>query len=919
MDDDILQEFLAESWENLSNLDNEIVTLEKDPSNSDLLNSIFRTIHTIKGTCGFLGLTGLGSVAHSAENVLGKMRDNVLPVTPGSISLILEAIDVIKSLLEGLEATGDEPQGDFSVLTAQLDALAEGKAPSPEAPQDVEEGDSVSASDPPATSSESPTTTDNPPTVADNAPVASSTPSATTDNPPATSSVPNESPPEVSSKVQTPKAQTPKTVPEKKTKSPSTDDSNSSGSPKTSVADLSIRVNVEVLDSLMNLVGELVLARNQLLQLARNDDESKYAAPITHLNRVTTDLQEGVMKTRMQPIGNAWSKLPRLVRDLSQTTGRHIELEMSGEETELDRTVLDAIKDPLTHMVRNSADHGIELPEERIAAGKSETGTIKLNAFHEGGHVIISIEDDGAGIDADKVLNKAIEKGIVSEQEAAKMKQGEILSLIFRAGLSTSEQVSSVSGRGVGMDVVRTSIERIGGTVDLSSVRGSGTSVRIKIPLTLAIVSALVVKSGGQSFAIPQLGVVELVRLAAEDRNKIEKIHKNEVFRLRDRLLPLVHLDEVLELNARKDKEDSHRDINIVVVQVGDEQFGLIVDEVFDTEEIVVKPVGILLKDVAIYQGTTILGDGRVIMILDVTGIADLFGGLKDGIAESEKRTESDSELEGDMTSLLLFNAGGDRTMSVPLSLVARLEEFPKERIEGTGGKLVVQYRGDLLPLQPIHGMNRTENALDPQPVIVFSEGNRSMGIMVDEIQDILKERLIIRMNSQESGVMGTAIINGKATDIIDTQHYVTSANPDWFNRQDTQGTKTILVIDDSLFFRQLAMTSLESEQFKVIAIDSAVTAVELIEHGKTYDVIISDIEMPMMDGFEFAEWFRSRPEASNTPLIALSSIDGRTSEQRALDAGFDHFHTKFNPQQLVRSIEELLYSKSKLKTGVTQ
>ncbi|MCH7686732.1 MAG: chemotaxis protein CheW, partial [Planctomycetes bacterium] len=673
---------------------------------------------------------------------------------------------------------------------------------------------------------------------------------------------------------------------------------------KTSVDDLSIRVNVNVLDSLMDLVGELVLTRNQLLQLSRGDDESKYAAPITHLNRVTTDLQEGVMKTRMQPIGNAWNKLPRLVRDLAQVTGHQIELEMSGADTELDRTVLDAIKDPLTHMVRNSADHGIESPEERRAKGKPEIGKIKLNAFHEGGHVIISIEDDGAGINTEKVLQKAVKSGMLSQSDAANLSHNEIISLVFKAGLSTVEEVSSVSGRGVGMDVVKTSIERIGGTVDITSVENQGTSVRIKIPLTLAIISALVVESGGESFAIPQLGVVELVRLAAEDRHKIERIHDKEVFRLRDRLLPMMQLSEILELEDSP--EDDQRDINIVVVQVGDEQFGLTVSEVFDTEEIVVKPVGRLLKDISIYQGTTILGDGRVIMILDVAGIAMQFGGLSTSSSDSETKTENESDKAGDTTSLLLFDSGNNTTMSVPLSLVARLEEFPRESIERNGDKLVVQYRGDLLPLLPLNGSNLSNDIPELQPVIVFSEGRSSMGLMVEKIQDILDEQLLIRMHSDRTGVLGTAIINGKATDVIDTQHYIMTANPEWFVRNEEQRDCRILVIDDSMFFRQLVTTSLESEEYNVVSAESAIQAVEMIEHGERFDVIISDLEMPMMDGYEFAEWFKERPEGKSQPMIALSIHSGSAVESRAIKSGFDRYLTKFNAQQLFTAIEEL-------------
>ncbi|MEX0724968.1 MAG: chemotaxis protein CheW, partial [Planctomycetaceae bacterium] len=670
---------------------------------------------------------------------------------------------------------------------------------------------------------------------------------------------------------------------------------------KKSVADLSIRVNVNVLDSLMNLVGELVLTRNQLLQLARGDDESKYAAPITHLNRVTTDLQEGVMKTRMQPIGNAWSKLPRLVRDLSQITGKQIDLVMSGADTELDRTVLDAIKDPLTHMVRNSADHGIEPLDVRRAKGKPEIGTVRLNAFHEGGHVIICIEDDGAGIARDHVLRKAIETGLVSEADAANLSDAQVYSFIFRAGLSTAKEVSSVSGRGVGMDVVKTAIERIGGTVDLSSTPGQGTIVRIKIPLTLAIISALVVESGGELFAIPQLGIVELVRLHAEERHKIERIHDQEVFRLRDRLLPLVHLNRLLGL---PDADSDHGDVNIVVVQVGEDRFGLVVSAVYDTEEIVVKPVGRLLKDVKLYQGTTILGDGRVIMILDAAAIVTRFGGRTTAASDAPKLRDPNAVDNRNTTSLLLFDAG-EQTMAVPLSLVARLEEFPRNRLEQAGDRLLVQYRGDLLPLLDLKGTDSSLSGVDLQSVIVFSEGSQSLGLMVDAIRDIIQETLLIRRRSNRPGVLGTAVIGGRAIDVIDTQYYLGQVNPNWFSERESEHFK-VLLIDNSSFFRQLATTALEVDGFVVTPVESAIVAVERIEHGDRYDVILSDLDLPMMDGYDFAEWFRLRPEGTDTPLVALTSVHCAMNEDKIFAAGYDCTLIKFNPDEVTRTINRL-------------
>jgi len=864
MDEEILQEFLAESMENLSQLDNEIVILEKRPDDDDLIASIFRTIHTIKGTCGFIGLTGLGSVAHATENVLGLMREHELRVTPTSISLILEGVDEIKELLHGLETTGQEPVRDNSQLIARLDELM----------ASADDGD------------------DDVPVENNDVPVESSDVPAE-----ATSAVDVKTPP--AEQVSKPVADT--TQKQEETVDPS----------KKSISDLSIRVNVDVLDSLMNLVGELVLTRNQLVQMVRGDDESIFAAPILHLNRVTTDLQEGVMKTRMQPIGNAWGKLPRLVRDLAQQTGKLIELDMRGAETELDRTVLDAIKDPLTHMVRNSADHGLESTADRRAAGKPEAGLVRLNAFHEGGHVIICVDDDGAGINAERVRQKAVENGILTDATAAGMSEKDLVNLVFAPGFSTAKEISSVSGRGVGMDVVKTQIERIGGTVDLTSRRGIGTEVRIKIPLTLAIISALVVESGGYSFAIPQLTIVELVRVAAEDRHKIETINRNEVYRLRDRLLPLIHLDRELELDD-DERLGEERDVNIVVVQAGDDQFGLIVSEVFDTEEIVVKPVGHLLKDIAIYQGTTILGDGRVIMILDVGGIAAQFDGGSIANEADRQRGDADHDLAGNTTTMLVFDAGGESPMAVPLSLVSRLEEFPVNTIERTGDRMVVQYRDNLLPLLPIHPSASTDADDQIQPIVVFSEGDRSMGLIVKEILDIREEPLVIRMPSSRPGVLGTAIINNKATDVIDAQYYVEMADPDWFQKKSKSEGERVLVIDDSVFFRQLVTTTLETAGFLVRVCDSAVDAVEAIENGEHFDLIVSDIEMPMMDGYEFAQWYVQRSDDMRAPLIALTSLSGAGMESRAHQAGFSRCLTKLNTQQFLSSVQELCHQQGR-------
>ncbi len=528
---------------------------------------------------------------------------------------------------------------------------------------------------------------------------------------------------------------------------------------------------MDVLDNLMTLVSELVLTRNQLLQLARGSQDSAFAAPLQRLSHVTSDLQEGVMKTRMQPIGNAWNKLPRLVRDLARDLGKPIELAMLGAETELDRQVLELIKDPLTHMVRNSADHGLEPPAERRAAGKPETGRIMLNALHEGGHIIIEVADDGRGLPVERIRTKALAQGLATEAELTAMTEAQIQRFIFDAGFSTAAEVTAVSGRGVGMDVVRTNIERIGGTIDLTSLPGQGTTFIIKIPLTLAIVSALVVQAGTERFAIPQMSVMELVRAGrpgeAGAASVIEWIHETPVLRLRGRLLPLVNLADLLEL------EGAGAAGIIVVVQVGTALLGIIVDRVFDAEEIVVKPVAPMLRQITVFSGNTILGDGSVIMILDPNGIARASGIGAGGDTRREAVAASEGTASGTRTAMLLFRAGSARPLAVPLGLVARLEQIPRERIETSGGSLVVQYRGHLMPLVALSDQSADLPAPPTHPVLVFADGERSAGLIVDEIVDVVEDRLEIELSATRPGLLGTAVIDGHATDVIDTAYWL--------------------------------------------------------------------------------------------------------------------------------------------------
>ena len=910
--DDLLNEFLTESSESLAVLDVELVKFEQDPQDTAILQNIFRLVHTIKGTCGFLGLPRLESVAHAGENVLGKFREGTLEVTPSAVTLILGCIDAIRSLLGELEETGSEPEGSDQELIDRLNALASGDdaaptdAPAADEPAVSEAG--TSGAQEPAATEEAPAGT--PPVAEGGFPIAQELldevaeatgpgkqPGTDADAAPPSKAAPKTGPetPPAAAAPQKPSAAAKEKRPPK----------------ESSVAAQSIRVNVEVLEDLMTLVSEMVLTRNQLIQMVRGQDDSEFTAPLQRLSLITTDLQEGVMKTRMQPIGNAWAKLPRIVRDLSVEAGKKIEVQMVGAETELDRQVLELIKDPLTHMIRNSADHGLETPEERRQAGKPETGTIRLNAYHEGGHIIIQIADDGRGLDTERIKAKILDNGLVTEAELEGMGDVEIQQFVFKAGFSTAQKVTSVSGRGVGMDVVRTNVEQIGGTVELKSVAGRGTTFTIKIPLTLAIVSALVVECGGQRFAIPQISVLELVRASAHSEHAIEMINDAPLLRLRDRLLPLVSLFNLFEMGERKVGPDD--EVFIVVAQVGTYTFGIMVDKVFDTEEIVVKPVAPILRDIPFYSGNTILGDGSVIMILDPNGIAAATGQGSVSAADATETAEAKAAAAAqgqEKSTVLIFRAGGDELKAVPLALVARLEEIDMTTTEKLNGQFVVQYRGHLMPLIPFSPAHewKTEGR---QPVLVFTEGKRSMGLVVDDIVDIVEDTLNIELSAQDPGLVGSAVIAGKATSVIDAGYYLTRAFPDWFNTAgkggfDSEGGATrVLLVDDSAFFRNLLKPLLSVAGYDVTAVGSARDALKMRESGARFDVIISDIEMPEMNGFEFAREVRGDARWENVPMVALSAHATEKDFERGREVGFNDYVAKFDREVLVRTLTQ--------------
>ena len=893
--DDLLREFLTETNESLDTVDNQLVRFEQDPNNAKILDNIFRLVHTIKGTCGFLGLPRLEALAHAAETLMGKFRDG-MPVTGEAVTLILNTIDRIKEILGQLEATEAEPEGtDVDLIDALHHMVEQGMAAMEAAPA----APAPSATKPVAAGMMVDQTLERelrPGEVSlDELERAFRETEIEVVSP---SIAPVEQP---APKAEAPKAEASKPAAAKPKKPVIENETTESDK----IANQSIRVNVDTLEHLMTMVSELVLTRNQLLEISRRNEDSEFKVPLQRLSNVTAELQEGVMKTRMQPIGNAWQKLPRIVRDLSSELGKQIELEMHGADTELDRQVLDLIKDPLTHMVRNSADHGLEATADRVAAGKPEQGTIRVSAYHEGGHIIICIADNGRGLNTERIKQKAVQNGLVTEADVEKMTEAQIHKFIFAPGFSTAAAVTSVSGRGVGMDVVRTNIDQIGGTIDVKSVPGEGSSFTIKIPLTLAIVSALIVEAAGDRFAIPQLSVVELVRARSNSDHRIERIKDTPVLRLRNKLLPLMHLKKLLKIDdgASIDPENGF----IVVTQVGSQTFGIVVDGVFHTEEIVVKPMSTKLRHIGMFSGNTILGDGAVIMIIDPNGIAQSLGtaaASQSEIGDDNAATRSSSDAQ--LTSLLVFRAGSSQPKAVPLALVTRLEEIAVEKIEMSNGRHMVQYREQLMPLVEIEGVSIRDSGV--QPILVFADDGRSMGLVVDEIIDIVEEQLSIEVASTREGVLGSAVVKGQATEVIDVGHFLPMAFADWFSRKEMRlsaTAQTVLLVDDSAFFRNMLAPVLKAAGYRVTVAQNGHEGLSVLRSGNQFDVVLTDIEMPDMNGFEFAEAIRSDRRTETVPIIALSSVVSPAAIERGRQAGFHDYVAKFDRPGLIAALKE--------------
>ncbi len=884
-DQEVIREFLVESHENLSRLDEEIVELEKHPKDEALLASIFRTIHTIKGTCGFLAFTTLERITHRAESLLSQLRDGRRELTPALVSLILETVDATRKVLASIERSGEEGTEQFEELAARLGAASQ---MTPEAAETgLEAPPTITAESGAARHGAERGTTDR----------ATATDRATNESAGTESSGKNVTTAKALEEAASEAAVPPNcaALPESRPAEPKTDEPAHPDARKpedevaksSAAADANIRVAVGLLDKLMDLVGELVLTRNQILQFNSEREDAALNATAQRLNLITSELQEGVMKTRMQPIGMVWNKLPRVVRDIAVALGKQIRLEMDGTATELDRTIIEAIKDPLVHLVRNSCDHGIETPDARIRAGKAPQGKLMLRAYHEGGQVNIEIGDDGAGIEVARVKRKAIEKGILRPEQAEKLSDREALNLIFQPGFSTAQAVTNISGRGVGLDVVKSHIERIGGVVDVFTQPGEGTTIKLKIPLTLAIIPGLVITSGGERFVIPQVSLLELIRLEGDSSDKhIEQVHGTPVLRRRGSLLPIASLNEVLKLSegqgAGLGASGWNRSgvlqeaVNIVVLQAEDRQFGLVVDGINDTQEIVVKPLGKQLKGLSVYAGATIMGDGRVALILDVLGIGQRSGVLVESREQTRAVAGEKTNPEEEQQRLLLFRAGSFERIAVPLSLVARLEEFPRRLIEQAGGCKVVQYRSRILPLVPLRdvlepGTADPDEIADPLQVVVFSDGGRSVGVVVDQILDVAEQTVSVRQKSVREGLLGSAVVGNRVTDFLDLNHVLRAASRGWFEGSGEPGHgRKVLVAEGSAFSRGLIRSGLDMAGYRVLEAASLDDALRNLEQEKI-DLVVASLDLPPSGSAALITAMRVRPEWQAIPVLALA------------------------------------------------
>jgi two-component system, chemotaxis family, sensor kinase CheA len=901
----IIDEFVVESREHLADVENQLLAIEAGGQDADaeMVNTVFRAIHSIKGAAGFFGFAVVQELAHELENVLNLVRNRHIVPSSSMTDVLLRAADTLRAMIEDINHSNDV---DISQHVMELRAAASARQSS--------ENAGKSAAEAPAQPSAEAVAVERTLDLVENLIAEASEPA---DSGPPT--------PSAATAAAAPTAVSPATGIASVSRGEATahgpqDQKPSSAGPG---GEANIRVSVRVLDHLMNLAGELVLSRNQLVQAVAAKDRGTLDSISARLNQVTSEIQEAIMQTRLQVVETVFQKFPRVVRDLSATLGKQCELTVEGEDVELDKSIIEAIGDPLTHLIRNAVDHGIEATDARVKAGKSPKGRIVLKAFHQAGKVNIAVSDDGGGIDAAKLKATAVSRGVITAEQAHEMGEREALRMIFRPGFSMAEKVTNVSGRGVGMDVVKTNIERLGGTVDIDTRLGAGTTINIRLPLTLAIIPSLIVRCGANRFAIPQASISELVRVKAnEAEEKIQHVKNADVLRLRGDLLPLVRLNMALSLDFPEEPNALRQanvtgDANIIVVETGHLSYGLIVDGLHDSEEIVVKPLGKHMKNCRAFAGATILGDGQVALILDVAGIA---AQACLAVHEENDRPEGIESAIGaaeDAQATLLFSNSPTEQFAVPMGLISRLERVRSDQIDSVGGQEVLQYRGTSLPLLSLEKhITAAPRAQNPRLyVVVFRVLKREVGLIVPELADIRQVSTEVDTTTfREPGVIGSLVVDGKTTRLLDLFELTRAARPDWFSDVPTvadtpQGNApTIVLAEDSGFFRKQMAGFLESEGYHVLACEDGLAAWDALHrNGQQCDLIVTDLEMPNMNGFELAQNVKNDPALNHLPVIAVTSLASEEDIDRGRRAGIDEYLIKLDRERLMAAVAEHL------------
>lgn len=916
IDKDLFLEFVEESLSHLQTIELNILSLETDPDNRTFIDNVFRPFHTIKGVSGFLNLKVIHFICHALENLLDDARNGQMRITGPISDLVLDAVDLLKNMIETCRSAESPAKvmSDFreeaQAFAARIASARAAAVPAPEpegsvAAEIAEQQPAADPEPPPILGSILVESNAISPEVLDEAVKLQETQDGTRLGEIL-----------VHEKMASPKmvanalrrqTEAKKSAPEESKRIITTGDSGET-----------IRVRISLLNQLMNLAGELVLGRNQLLQtLAGHSDQIQgLNAVLQHVDRVTSEVQEAVMQTRMQPIGGLFSRFHRVARDLARSLGKEIDLTISGDQVELDKSLIEALSDPLTHIIRNCADHGIEDPKTREAHGKPATGHISLRALQEGGKVRVIVSDDGAGVNLERVRAKALESGLVDRDTMQKMSDKETLRLLFEPGFSTAQAVTGVSGRGVGMDVVRQNVEGIGGTIDIETVQGGGTTISLDLPLTLAIIPALIVLAGDLRFAIPQINLMELVHLEGEEAMRdLMHISGSSVYRLRGEMLPLLRLSDVLELepNELSARQDA---LSIAVLASGQTQFGLVIDRIYDTEEIVVKPLGNLLKNLTLYAGATLMGDGRPALILDVAGLAN-----KANISLTEDQdfgvqgTKAAEEGGSDEQSILLFTVNPDDQYAVPLSQVSRLEKVDSSEIRQAIQGKVIPYRDTLLPLVFL------EDLVDVRPppedrssvtILVF-DIEREVGLVVTEIVDSVEVSVQIDSTSLSiKGFTGMSLVQDRPTAFLDIYQIIESAFPEWFNNQkaniptSNKEDITILLVEDSSFYRTVEKNYLSQEGFTVLEAEDGLQALKILK-SQPVDLVVTDIEMPNMNGFELTRQVRATAEWNGLPIIAVTSMAKEEDREEGKEAGIDSYLVKLRREDLINEVYHLL------------